>query len=291
MDIPYDSPLSGEILVQVKVKEFENPMLVKSSLSFFLKGLEARTQGLAELVNHNPIEINITNFRMLSSGSGSDDNIIKLALQLCANNLNQASSLLRDNSLDPRQVFISSYLPPTTTQIEDITELSLPTSTTPIKQPISTQTTTTPTKLTDEPKTDRQFVQSRTEPTQTSQPQQTKQSQPNNEINLDLLDVENLENDDISKIIGGIAMDEDEWNGTALEEMENILSVDVCPICKEDKESLKEQLISCTKCNQKYHTICLKKDRIPFNSTSSMEKRKRDEYVSFALIIWIVMYK
>ena len=299
LDIPYDSLLSGEIIIQVKVKEFENPMLVKSSLSCFLGGRDARIQGLADLVKHNPIEINISSFRMLSSGSGSDENTIKLALKICANNLNKASSILRDNSLDPGRVFISNYIPPSI-QFDDNLELPLPTSETKhqvnitpatINQPASTQAITTE-KTIDQPKTDRRFVKARTEPTQTSQAQsqQTKQLQPNKEIDLALLDIDRLENGDISEVIGDFAVDDDQINATSIEELETIISVDVCPICQEDKASMKQHLISCTKCHQKYHTTCLKKDPIPYNSLSSMERRKRDEYVSvtFANLLKVV---
>ena len=298
LDIPYDSLLSNDIIVQVKVKEFENPMLVKSTLSCFLEGLEARTQGLLDLVNHHPIEINISSFRMLSSGSGSDENIIKLALKLCANDLNKASSILRDNTLDPSRVFISNYLPPSI-QIEDNGELPLPSSvtnyhqssisTTTVNRPISTQTTE---KTLDHPKTDRRVVKVRTEPVQTVQvqSQQTKQSQSTKDIDLASFEIEQLEDGDISEVIDDVIIDDDQFIETSIEELETIFNIDTCPICKEDKASTKQHLISCTKCNQKYHTICLNKDPILYNSLSSMERRKREEYVSFIYCLWIEYY-
>ena len=100
-------------------------------------------------------------------------------------------------------------------------------------------------------------------------------------------DIDQLENGDISEVIGDVAIDNDQFNETSIEELETIFNIDTCPICKEDKASTKQHLISCTKCNQKYHTICLKKDPIPYNSLSSMERRKRDEYVSSISFLWI----
>ena len=76
-------------------------------VSFFLKNVDARIQGLVDIVKHHGVIVNGNSFKALRSAS-RDENIVKLSLQLSINDPKKATKMLNDGVLDPLKVYVYS---------------------------------------------------------------------------------------------------------------------------------------------------------------------------------------
>ena len=72
-------------------------------VSFFLKNVDARIQGLVDIVKHHGVIVNGNCFKALRSAS-RDENIVKLSI----NDAKKATKLLNDGTLDPLKVYVYS---------------------------------------------------------------------------------------------------------------------------------------------------------------------------------------
>lgn len=100
-----NNAIRDEIQLNYKMKESDNMNMALQDVSFFLKGLDARRQGLRDIVNHINVVVDGNSFQKLRSISMNDD-VVKLALQLTVNNKTKASTLLRSDVLNPQKKFV-----------------------------------------------------------------------------------------------------------------------------------------------------------------------------------------
>eukprot|EP00605_Chrysophyceae_sp_TOSAG23-4_P001859 GSChrysophyteH1.ASY1.ANO1.2051.1 assembled CDS len=60
-----------------------------------------------------------------------------------------------------------------------------------------------------------------------------------------------------------------------------------CLICKQDNQTLRDQLVPCTACKSLYHTECCNKRRIPFGSQSLRDTQNRAKYIEKYFSNWV----
>ena len=74
--------LTSDLQLNYNMKECDNQSMMFQDVSFFLCDEKARAQGLQDLVQHHSVVVNGGQFKKLKNSS-VDENVVKLALQLC----------------------------------------------------------------------------------------------------------------------------------------------------------------------------------------------------------------
>lgn len=311
MDIRPENPVLSSVNLSIKMKELENAGMMNAQLPFDLVGERARVQGLNDMVNHHPIIVSASSYRMLNSGPSSNEMVTRLSLQLTNNNIDKAKFLLRSNILDPAKIFISIHHSPAI-QIPDYMD-----HTTLYKvmedHNLSSPTLKTATSglLSNKPSTDRRFTQSitlasrqnqaQTQAQPHAQPQTLQQggveanitdqlpsSRPTTTLagkTLENINMDILETEDISVYLNSGRIDEILPTHPVDEHDLSVNSITICAVCQEDKASMRNNLITCTRCNQSYHTTCMGMPAIPYNNLREIERRNRDAYVCLMMMI------
>lgn len=102
-----NNSMMNDLSLSYGMKRCPNHIMQYQDVSFFLKNVDARIQGLVDIVKHHGVIVNGNSFKALRSAS-RDENIVKLSLQLSINNVNKATKLLNDGVLDPLKAYIYS---------------------------------------------------------------------------------------------------------------------------------------------------------------------------------------
>ena len=89
------------------MKRCTNHIMQFQDVSFFLKNVDARIQGLVDIVKHHGVIVNGSSFKALRSAI-RDENIVKLSLQLSINDVKKATKLLNEGTLDPMKTYVYS---------------------------------------------------------------------------------------------------------------------------------------------------------------------------------------
>lgn len=97
--------LSDELQIQYKMRKSDQLNMAFQDVSFFLTDLDARICGLHDIVSRHSVVVNVKAFQKVNSRI-YDESVVKLALQLSANDADKATALLRSDTLDPKKDFV-----------------------------------------------------------------------------------------------------------------------------------------------------------------------------------------
>lgn len=100
-----DEDLSDDITIEYRVKKSNKFNMVYQNVSFSLQGLDARIEGLHNIIKYYDVIIDSKSFKRIGSNL-YDDSVVKFALQLSQNDVDKALDYLRSGNLDPKKEFI-----------------------------------------------------------------------------------------------------------------------------------------------------------------------------------------
>lgn len=271
--------------IQYKMKKSDQLNMIFQDVSFFLSGLDARIQGLHDIVTHHSTIVNVHSFQRINSNM-YDESVVKLALQLSVNDVDKANALLRSNLLDPKKDFV--YLRPSKCivphfHVESLFDVVKTSVSSPEMRVEESKTLASPLN---------HFMFTRSNRGEEEEKAGTIPSLAS--INIDEMDDKALIDMDMGSLLSNTTFDfkiddipADVGEDISLEELTNVDLSSVCTVCMQDKPSEVNQLIECTHCSKKYHTTCVNLPQIPYSTLVPVEKRKREIYMEEHYKHWL----
>ena len=103
--ISLNKELAEDVTMEFHVKKSNKLDMKFQNVSFSLEGLNARIEGLHNIIEYFDVVIDAKSYKRVNS-SLYDDSIVKIALKLSVNNVEKATEYLRSGILDPKKDFI-----------------------------------------------------------------------------------------------------------------------------------------------------------------------------------------